>query len=101
MDEVELLIRMAQMTAIEEQKAIVMDVYDNTKLVIRYYVGAEVIDTMQLPEGMEFHVSTPNPRLHFRVNGNLQSFGSMAFYYEEEMYGYKINIGKGRLTRDD
>ncbi|MEG0471988.1 MAG: competence type IV pilus minor pilin ComGD [Solibacillus sp.] len=97
-DEVELLMRRAQMMAIEEQRPVVVDGYNNTEVVLKYLVGPEILYSLKLPEGMTLYISAPNPRLHFRTNGNLQSFGSMVFYYEGEVYDYQINIGKGRLT---
>ncbi|ATP41042.1 hypothetical protein CSE16_13825 [Solibacillus sp. R5-41] len=101
MDEVEILMRMAQMKAIEEQRPVIIDIYDNTELVIKYFVGQEILYRSHLPEGMQLYLSAPNPRLYFRTNGNLQSFGSMAFHYEGEIYSYHINIGKGRVTRNE
>ena len=101
MDEVELLIRMAQMKAIEDQQPVIVEIRDRTEVVIKYFVGTEIFYRTYLPEGMKLYITTPNPRLHFKTNGNLQSFGSMAFHYEGEIYGYKINIGKGRLTRGE
>lgn len=101
MDEVELLMRMAQMKAIEEQRPIIIDVYGKNEVVIKYFVGAEILYRAHLPEGMQLYISTPNPRLYFRTNGNLQSFGSKAFHYEGEEYSFYINIGKGRITRNE
>lgn len=101
MDEVELLIRMAQMKAIEDQRPVVIDIYDNTEMIIKYYVGTEILYRAYLPEGMKLYISTPNSRLHFKTNGNLQYFGSMGFHYEGKIYSYKINIGKGRLTNSE
>lgn len=99
MDEVELLMRMAQMKAISDQQPVVFEIRDRTEIIMKYMVGTDIFYRTNLPEGMKLYISAPEPRLHFKTNGNLQSFGSMAFHYEGEMYGYKINIGKGRLTK--
>lgn len=102
MDEVELVIRMAQMLAIEEQRPVVLNVYtDNTELVVTYYLNQEVIYRMPLPVGMKIFITTSGPKLYFKTNGNLQIFGSMVFHYKKKAYAYNIHIGKGRITRDE
>lgn len=96
MNEVELLMRVAQTHAIDN-RPVYFEVQNRNEITLRYFDQDNYFYKQKLPEGMTLYLQTPNPRIHFRGNGNIASFGGMTYFYKGMSYRYTVNIGKGRI----
>lgn len=95
--QIELAIRMAQTMAMDEQRAIFCEVYDETKFVIRHEVYGKPLYEQSLPAGMRMQILTARGRIQFQGNGNVTQIGTINFYVGDHYFFYTINLGKGRL----
>ena len=84
----EMLIRMTQLKAIEEQYPYMLSSTDAKDMLI-----------YQLPKGHSIEIYTSSARLYFKTNGNLQSFGSYKYDFGNEQHRFRIQIGKGRILK--
>lgn len=99
MNYIELLIRMTQLKAIEEQYPYLLYATNPSKIVIKKTNDSKEMLIYQLPEGHSIKIFTSNTRLYFKTNGNLQSFGSYKYDFGNEQYRFNIQIGKGRILK--
>lgn len=99
MNHFELLIRMTQMLAIEEQYPHTFTVINRKRIMIKRLAANEELMVIDLAPGHEMVLSTNKAQLHFRTNGNIQSFGGITYNFGDQSHNYSVNIGKGRIVK--
>ncbi len=99
MNQIELLIRMTQMLAIEQQYPHTFTVTNRKQISIKRIEEKEELMILNLSPKHEMILSTNNSQLYFRTNGNVQSFGGLTYKYGDESHSYTVNIGKGRIVK--
>lgn len=95
--QIELVVRMAQMMAIEEQRVVICHVVGGDQFVVRGPLGEGYIFEQQLPEGMTMELSVTGKQLRFQASGNVMEIGKIIFYLDGSKMYYTINLGKGRF----
>lgn len=101
-DQTELLIRLAQVKAIETKSNYEFSVFNCREIKVRNFSNRqEILYDQVLPEGIEIFLSTTNSKIIFNNNGNIRSSGSIMYHFNDYAYRFTINMGKGRHILKD
>ncbi|WP_408641601.1 competence type IV pilus minor pilin ComGD [Solibacillus palustris] len=101
-DQTELLIRLAQVKAIEKKSNFEFLVFNCRKITVRNFSSRdEILYDQVLPAGIEIFLSTTNSKIIFNNNGNIRSSGSIMYHFNNYAYHFTINMGKGRQILKD
>ena len=97
-DHTEVLIRLAQVRAMETNSRYEISVFGCRRLVVRHHANTtEILHDQPFPEGIKVFIETSSDKITFRPNGNISTAGSITYYLNDSYYDYSVNIGKGRL----
>ncbi len=97
-DQTEVLIRLAQIRAIETNSMYELYAFNCRDIKMRSSTNKdEILFEQTLPEGMELFISASVGKIRFLPNGNIRSAGSISYHLDGFSYNYSVNIGKGRL----
>lgn len=96
-DKTELIIRMAQLKAMEDREIYNVKMDSCSKILIRKFASSDSFYEETLPDHLVLYISTSNRILSFNQNGNVRTAGSMVYHFNDTVYEYSLNIGKGRL----
>lgn len=95
--QIELVVRMAQMIAMEEQRVVVCQVIGGNQFIVRGPFEQGHVFEYQLPDGMTMELTIASKKLRFQASGNVMEIGKMIFYLDGSKIYYTINLGKGRF----
>lgn len=101
-DQTELLIRLAQIKAIETKSNYEFLIFNCRKITVRNFSKRdEILYDQELPAGIEIFLTTTNSRILFNNNGNIRSSGTIMYHFNNYAYHFSINMGKGRQILKD
>lgn len=96
-DKTELLIRMTQLKAMEDQTIYNVKMDSCWKIVIKKHAASELFYEEELPDHIALYISDYGQPISFNQNGNVRTGGSITYHFNDTVYDYSLNIGKGRL----
>lgn len=96
-DKTELVIRMTQLKAMEDREIYNIRMDSCWKIMIRRSGSADLFYEEVLPEHIALYISDYGQPISFNQNGNVRIAGSITYHFNDTVYEYSINLGKGRL----
>lgn len=101
-DQTELLIRLAQVKAIETKSNYEFVVFNCREIKVRNFSNRdEILYHQILPKDIEIFLSTTNSKIIFNTKGNIRSSGTVMYHFNDYGYRFSINMGKGRHILKD
>ena len=97
MNQIELVFRMAQMTAVEKKSPVIFEARYREKIQVRMQNKQDLMYEQYLPEHIKIYLESPSIQVTFNTKGNVSGFGNLYYHYPNLKVNYTINIGKGRI----
>ena len=97
-DQTELVMRLAQIRAIETKSSYKFLAFNCRDLTVRSTASkGEILFVQILPQGMEVHITAHSNAITFLPNGNISGAGSIVYHLKDYAHKFSVNMGKGRL----